>query len=60
MSVIVVVSLGWLIFGYIVLMKPDYGSSLWEKPQSQQILLFAFVMELIGIVWAMGLMSAKY
>ncbi len=60
MSVIVVVSLAWIIFGYVAVMKPDYGRVLWEDPTGHKMLLTAFVLEVIGVVWAMSLMRSKY
>lgn len=60
MSLLVVVGLAWLIFGYLVLLKPDYGRELWEKPLGQQMLLVAFVLELVGIAWALMLIRSKY
>ena len=60
MSVIVVVSLAWLIFAYVAVMKPDYGRVLWEEPEGNKMLLTALVLEVIGVVWAFTLMRSNY
>ena len=60
LSVIVVVSLAWIIFAYFVIARPEYGRELWETAQGQRMLMTALLLEVIGIVWAFGLMRAKY
>jgi len=60
LSVIVVVSLAWIIFAYFVIARPEYGRELWETAQGQRMLLTALVLEIIGIIWAFGLMRTKY
>ena len=59
-SVMIVVGLAWLIVAYMIVMKPEYATDLWEKPMGQQMLIVAFVLEMIGIVWVFGLMKSDY
>ena len=59
-SVMVVVALAWLIAAYLMVFKPDYARSLWETTLGQQMLMAALVMEMIGVIWAVGLMKSDY
>lgn len=59
-SVMIIALLGVLVFGYMFLFRPDYGSELWEDPTGRMMLLVAFVSEVIGLIWVQFLLRADY
>lgn len=58
-SVIVVAGLAWCIFGYLFLFRPEYGRALWENPSGRSMLLVAFVLEVIGMLWGAALLRKR-
>ena len=60
MSVMIVVALAWLIFGYMAIMKPEYAADLWESPTGNQMLMAALIFEVVGLAWVFGLMKSDY
>lgn len=60
MSIIVVVALAWILMGYILAVKPDYGRDMLTDPLGQRMLMLALILEFIGIGWALFLVRSKY
>lgn len=60
MSVIVVIALAWILMGYIVAVKPDYGRDMLTDPLGQRMLALALVLEFIGIGWSLFLVRVNY
>lgn len=60
MSVIVVIALAWILMGYIVAVKPDYGRDMLTDPLGQRMLMLALALEFIGIGWSLFLVRANY
>lgn len=59
-SALVVVVLAWLLFGYLLIIKPEYGRPLLEQPLGQQMLLAALGLEVLGILWVLALVRSRY
>lgn len=59
-SVMAIAALGPILFGYMFLVQPDYGSALWEDPMGRWWLAGAVVLQLVGLFWVSRLLKTDY
>ena len=56
-SVLVIATLGPLLFAYLFLVQPEYARALWEDPMGRALLVFAVISEFIGLWWVSRLLK---
>lgn len=59
-SAIAISALGPILFGYMFLVQPEYGSALWEDPTGRLWLSGAVLLQLVGIYWVSRLLKSDY
>ena len=56
-SLAVVITLAWGIFAYLFIFQPEYGRNFWVEPSGKTMLVVAFVLEVLGMLWALALLK---
>ena len=59
-SIMLVLALGPLLFGYMFLFQADYGNALWQDPTGRLMLIGAAVSQVAGIIWVMQVLKRDY
>lgn len=59
-SIMLVLALGPLLFGYMFLFQPEYGNALWQDPTGRVMLIGAVVSQVAGIFWVMQVLRRDY
>jgi tight adherence protein B len=59
-SALLIAAIGPLLFFYLFLFQPDYVKAMLESPLGQAMLIAAFVLETIGLIWTARLLKPTY
>lgn len=59
-SVFIIAALGPILFGWLFVIHPEYGSKLWADSTGRMLLMYAVVSEMIGLAVVATLMKADY
>ncbi len=59
-SLLIVVVLALGLFAYLFIARPEYGSQFFESSSGRNMLIFAGVLEVIGVAWGWLLVKSKY
>ena len=59
-STLLIAAIGPLLFVYMFFFQPDYVKAMLESPVGQSMLVAAFVLESIGLIWTARLLKPMY
>lgn len=59
-SVLVILVLAPLLFGYLFLIRPEYGMGLWQDPIGRWMLLTSIVGQVLGMFWVSQILKSDY
>ena len=59
-STLLIAAIGPLLFVYMFFFQPDYVRAMLESPVGQSMLVMAFVLEAIGLIWTARLLKPMY
>ena len=59
-SVLVILVLAPLLFGYLFLIRPEYGMGLWQDPIGRWMLLTSIVGQALGMFWVSQILKSDY
>ena len=60
LSVMLILTLGPILFGYLFFFQPEYGQTLWSDPTGRAMLLAAAVSQAIGLFWVSRVLKKDY
>ncbi len=60
LSIMLVLALGPLLFGYMFMFQPEYGNALWQDPTGRLMLIGAVISQVAGIIWVMQVLKRDY
>ena len=59
-SVLVILVLAPLLFGYLFLIRPEYGMGLWQDPIGRWMLLTSIAGQALGMFWVSQILKSDY